>query len=95
MGDWIITPHYTPLYIGSDLSTTALEEAIRTMKWQYIYTLHVHKDEIAYAASMLKGINGDARDNPLAPYINLTEESCLKRGEWVLERDGVLCGSVL
>lgn len=74
------------LPVDADLSHAALEDAVLALgRPRVTYTVTVHPDQVASAASLLKGIGADTKDNPLSPYINLALDESLKFYAWRLD----------
>ncbi len=84
---------YQHIAPSCDLACTSLEEAARLIGPSFVYELYISPTMLLYGRDILRRISADRIDHPLAPHINLIEDSSLGRNEWVLRANGKAAGS--
>lgn len=84
---------YRRLPIDCDCSITSMTDAVHLIGPAFVYTLYVSPSRLLYMRLCLHQHSADVKDNPLAPYINLSVDSALRPYEWVLEANNTRVGS--
>lgn len=75
---------YEAIVPACDLCLLALEMAAQKLGPAFVYDLYINPKQIVWVKGMLKINCMDIKDNVLAPYINLFEDSRLNSNEWYL-----------
>jgi hypothetical protein len=76
-----------------DLSRSSLEAAAQQVGPSFSYDLYVHPSELFVARNLLRSLSCDIKDNPFAPYVNLSSWSFKKSTTWVLSANEHKVGS--
>ena len=84
---------YEPLQTRCDLSGQSLGWAAQTIGPSFFYDLYIHENSMFWVRTMLRQLNADTRENPLAPYINLRPDNECGPYEWYLSANGKCVGS--
>lgn len=76
-----------------DLSEHSLQCAAQQLGPSFIYDLYVHPNMLYEARNTLRRLACDTKDNPFAPYVNLSSWSFKKPTTWVLSANEQKVGS--
>jgi len=93
MSDHPASMQYEPLVPACDISGSSLGWAAQKCGPAFVYDLYVREANCVWVRGLLKDINADTKDNPLAPYINLLFDNRLGPYEWYLSANGKCFGS--